>query len=233
MNPILPDYISILFIATVILTLLFLFSIVRSVNKKVSTIFLLCSIVWLALTGILAISGFYLKISSNPLRFLLAAPAMLIVIILLFSNKNSKLFIKQMSVEALTYLSLIRIPVELVLWWLYLYGGIPEILTFEGRNFDIIAGITAPVVAYFCFTTNKWPVSIAWAWNFLSLVLLINIIVHAFLSLPTPLQQFSLNDPAYGILYFPIIWLPAFLAPSVLFSHLASIYILYNPVDQP
>jgi hypothetical protein len=123
-----------------------------------------------------------------------------------------------------TYLSTIRIPVEITLWWLFLYNQVPVEMTFEGRNFDILAGITAPLIAYFVFTKRKWSKKIALIWNVICLLLLLNIVALAFLSLPTPFQQLALENPNWGILYFPYLWLASFVAPAVLFSHLVSIY---------
>jgi hypothetical protein len=52
------------------------------------------------------------------------------------------------------------------------------------------------------------------------MVLLLNIVVIAILSMPTPLRHFH-NEPANTfIAYFPYIWLPAFLVQVALFGHL-------------
>ncbi|TAH22438.1 MAG: hypothetical protein EAZ08_00730 [Cytophagales bacterium] len=49
-----------------------------------------------------------------------------------------------MPLKNLIYLNIVRIPVEIILFWLFVNKAIPELMTFEGRNLDIIAGITAP-----------------------------------------------------------------------------------------
>ena len=66
---------------------------------------------------------------------------------------------------------------EIVLFWLFLEKSVPELMTFEGRNFDIIAGITAPVIYYFGFVKNTLAKPILIGWNILCLGLLFNIIV--------------------------------------------------------
>jgi hypothetical protein len=148
-------------------------------------------------------------------------PAILCIILLfVFSSRN---FLYQLSLELLTYIHLVRIPVELVLWWLFMNKQVPELMTFEGRNFDIIAGITAPVIGYFCFTKKTLTNRIALIWNFLALGLLLNIVINAVLSLPLPFQRFAFDQPNVAVLYFPFIWLPAFIVPTVLFSHILSI----------
>jgi hypothetical protein len=189
-------------------------------------------VVWLTAIGKLAQENYFMDFETIPPRFLLVFPPMLIVIISLFIVKNSRTYISKMPIELLTYLSIIRIPVELVLWWLMLYGKVPELMTFEGRNFDIIAGITAPFIAYFCFTKKVWSIKVALVWNFLGLALLLNIIINALLSAPLPFQQFAFDRPNIGLMYFPFIWLPAFVAPVVLFSHIASIMIINKNLNE-
>ncbi|MNY38553.1 hypothetical protein D3C86_1731870 [compost metagenome] len=123
----------------------------------------------------------------------------------------------------LTYVHLIRIPVELVLYGLFLNGAIPELMTFEGRNFDILAGITAPLVGFFGISQSKMGKTSLLLWNFACLGLLLNIVVTAILSAPSPFQQLSFEQPNIAILYFPFSWLPVFVVPLVLFAHLAAI----------
>jgi hypothetical protein len=60
-------------------------------------------------------------------------------------------------------------------------------------------------------------------WNFICLGLLFNIVVHAVLSAPLPFQQLAFDQPNVAILYFPYVWLPAFIVPVVLLSHLVAI----------
>jgi hypothetical protein len=96
-------------------------------------------------------------------------------------------------------------------------------MTFEGRNFDIISGISAPLIYYFGFV--KKAIKRQWiiGWNFLCLALLANIVTTAILSAPFPFQQLAFNQPNIAIFYFPFVWLPAFVVPVVLLAHLVSI----------
>jgi hypothetical protein len=130
--------------------------------------------------------------------------------------------------KLLTYLNVVRILVELVLYALFVFKAIPELMTFEGRNFDILAGISAPFVAYFGFTRLRIGRKALLAWNIICLGLLLNIVVNALLSAPSPVQRFAFEQPNIAILYFPFSWLPAFIVPVVLFGHLVSIRQLYR-----
>jgi hypothetical protein len=214
-----PDYVTVIFVATVLLTL-WLF--VKSTKNK--TLVTIICIVWLAFTGILAYNGFFKKTSGLPPRFIFAVAPPLLTIILLFATSAGRRFISNIDLRTLTVLSIVRIPVELVLYWLFLNKAVPELMTFAGRNFDILAGITAPIISFTCFksgTISNKPLLLVW--NFISLLLLLNILINAILSLPFPFQQFAFDQPNIAVLYFPFTWLPSFIVMTVLFSHLVAI----------
>ncbi len=117
----------------------------------------------------------------------------------------------------------VRIFVELVLYGLFLDRMVPEIMTFAGRNFDILAGLTAPIVFYLYFVKKKMARKLFVLWNVFSLALLFNIVITAVLSAPFSFQQFGFEQPNVALFYFPYIWLPCCVVPIVLFSHLAVI----------
>jgi hypothetical protein len=160
--------------------------------------------------------------SIPPKIIILAVIPAAIAIILIFNTQKGKLFIDSLSLPMLTYIHFIRVPVELVLYGLFINGAVPELMTFEGRNIDILAGLTAPLVG-FDISKGKMRKASLLVWNFICLGLLLNIVVNAVLSAPSPFQQFGFDQPNVAILNFPFSWLPAFIAPLVLFAHLAAI----------
>ncbi len=214
----LPIYISIVFIISTTLTGYFFLK-ACNFNK----FFIYVSIGWLSLTGILAYSLFYTNTTAIPPRFILVIAPVLILIIILFNTKKGKLFIDKLDQKWLTILHVVRIPVEFVLLWLFVHSQVPELMTFEGYNYDILAGITAPIVFYFGYINKKLSKTILIAWNILFILFLLNIIVLALLSAPLPFQQLAFEQPNVGVLYFPFIWLPAYVVPVVMFSHFASL----------
>jgi hypothetical protein len=136
-------------------------------------------------------------------------------------------FISRLNLKTLTLIQIIRIPVEIVLYGLYLNRAIPQLMTFEGRNPDILIGITAPILAWFCFKGDKYRKRILIAWNVLGLAFLLNIVLNAALSIPGPTQQFAFEQPNIAVLHFPFTWLPTVIVPIVLFCHLASLKKLF------
>jgi len=222
-----PLFVTIVFIATVCITAIFLFTAIISSAKarsvKPPVWFFIVALAWLELQGMLANKGFYLNTSSFPPRFVLAVAPALIFIIILFITSSGKKFIDHLPLATITYLHVVRILVEVVLYWLFFCKAIPEIMTFAGKNFDIIAGITAPFVAYLYFSKKMFTRNFMIAWNVICIGLLLNIVIIAILSAPFSFQKLAFDQPNIAVLYFPFIWLPSFIVPVVLFSHLASI----------
>jgi hypothetical protein len=214
----LPAYINILFIFTTVATLLLFFK-----GTNINNMVLAVCLVWVFFMGFLAFNGFFLILFTMPPRIMFAVAPPMIAIILLFVLPKGRALLDTFDAKWLTYLHTVRVPVEIVLLLLFLNGLVPQIMTFEGRNFDILAGLTAPLVAYFGYTKNKLGKSILLFWNAISLVLLFNIVANAALSTPTDFQIFAFDQPNIGVLYFPFIWLPAFIVPVVLLSHLVCI----------
>jgi hypothetical protein len=214
----LPAYISIIFMLTTILTVGIFY---KATNGSKITLFIILA--WLVVQFFIAESGFYTITNSFPPRFLLLVLPPFLCIFLLFITPKGKQFIDGLDAKTLTILHIVRIPVELVLYWLFIYKTIPELMSFEGRNFDILSGLSAPFIFYFGYVKNKLGKNIMLIWNFVCLGLLINIVVNAILSAPFPFQQFAFDQPNIAVLNFPFNWLPACVVPLVLLSHLASI----------
>ncbi|ACU03962.1 hypothetical protein [Pedobacter heparinus] len=230
----LPIYIPIIFGLTTVLALLFFFWAIQKSNlqsvRQNSTKILIGLILWLAIQVVLTLQNVYsANIDFFPPTILLTEilPA-LFTIIGLFSTQRGLRFIDSLPLINLTYLNIVRVPVELVLFWLFLNKAVPELMTFEGRNFDILAGISAPIIAYFGLTKGKISREVILLWNFICLLLLINIVINAFLSAPSPIQKFAFEQPNIAILHFPFSWLPTFIVPIVLFGHLTSIRQLWK-----
>lgn len=191
----------------------------RAANK--SRTVLLIAAIWMSLQLLIGRTHFYENGYAMPPRLALLVVPPFLLIISLFILPAGRLFIDGLDAAQLTLLHSIRIGVEIILYFLFLDKVIPEIMTFEGRNFDVIAGLTAPLVFYLGFIKQRISPAVMIVWNIICLGLLINIVVIAILSAPTPLQQFGFEQPNIAIAHFPFNWLPAVVVPIVFFSHLA------------
>ncbi len=222
----LPGYISVVFILTTFLTIGFLFFAIRQIAVQTAPAGVLIALIsfWLFFTATAALGGFYTNSTAMPPRvfFFGFFPALLLIIFyFIFFRKN---FIENFPLKTLTLLSIIRIPVEFVIHLLYQNGQMPQIMTFEGTNFDILSGITAPLIFWLAFRKNKINRPLLIVWNIFALLLLINIVTTAALAIPSPIQQIAFDQPNVAVMYFPFIWLPGLVVPIVLFSHLVSLW---------
>jgi len=221
----LPLYVSLLFILTALVTAwLLLRSIGRSESASLPARLLLFLIpFWFVLQGILGVGDFYHFVDAVPPRVFLFGILPVLLLIASYFVFFRK-FVEGLSLRALTILHVIRIPVELVLLFLFQSGQVPQIMTFEGRNFDILSGLTAPVIYFLAFRKAKPNKTILITWNLVALGLLFNIVSIAILSMKSPLQKLAFDQPDVALGYFPFIWLPTIVVPIVLFSHLAALW---------
>lgn len=219
----LPQFISIVFGLTTILTVGLFY---KATNNSKATLLIILS--WLVLQTLIGLSGFYNVTDTIPPRFLLLVFPPILLIIGLFITSKGRQYIDSLDTKTLTILHSVRIPVEIVLFWLFVNKTVPELMTFEGRNFDILSGLTSPIIFYFGFIKKQLNRKIILTWNFICLGLLINIVANAVLSAPFPFQKFAFDQPNIAVLYFPFNWLPSCVVPLVLLSHLATIKQLLN-----
>lgn len=213
----LPAYISLVFALTTFVTIWLFY-----MATKNSTTTLVIIMLWLIVQTVIGLSDFYTVTNTMPPRFLLLVLPPLLFIIGLFVTGKGRKYLDSLDTKSLTILHIIRIPVELVLFWLFINKTVPQLMTFEGRNFDILAGLTAPIIFYFGFIKQQIDKKIMLLWNIICLGLLINIVVNAVLSAPFPFQKFAFDQPNIAVLYFPFVWLPCCVVPLVLLSHLAT-----------
>ncbi len=211
---------KLLFIATTIVTITQFYS--ASKSTKAKAIIGAIAIVQL----ILGNTGFYLNATALPPRIMFLVLPAVIIMVILFTTAKGKLFLDGLSLKNLTLLHTIRIPVEIGLYYLFMAKTIPQVMTFEGQNFDILAGITAPIMYYFGFVKNKLSNKVLIAWNIGCMLLLLNIVLTGILSAASPLQQLSVEQPAIALGYWPYNWLPSIIVPLVMLSHVASIRLL-------
>ena len=222
----LPLYVPIVFLVKTLTTIWFL----MAASKPAGTdsfgykalLFLIP--LWLLLTGFLATTGFYRDPEAMPPRvfvFGVWPAAFLIVAYFIFFRRS---FIEKLSLKQITLLHVIRVPVEIVLFWLFQARLVPQVMTFEGWNFDIISGITAPIVYFLAFRNDRVNRTLLVIWNLLALGLLANIVTLAVFSFQSPMQRLAFDQPNIGVTYLPFIWLPSIVVPIVLFAHLASLY---------
>lgn len=213
----LPVYISALFICSVALTLGWIAVAANSVRL------LIPALGWTIFQSALALGGYFHDTTALPPPLMLygVLPS-LAVIAVMFLTQKGRAFIDSFDLKVLTYFHSIRVPVEIVLALLYAHGVMSVLITFEGTNFDILSGISAPLIAYYAFKGGATKTGIIWTWNVFALLLLMNVVVTSVFAVPSPIQRLAFEQPNVAVLHFPFSLLPTVVVPLVFFAHLVA-----------
>lgn len=222
----LPQHITWIFILTTLVAFVFfVFAIinspVQSISKK-GTFGALLLLLWLIFQSTLALNGWYMDRKAVPPHVAFPIVTVTIILLLFFILPRGKRFVDGLSVSTLLFMHIIRIPVEICLYWLAGEKQVPWSMTFKGMNFDILFGITAPVIWYI-YSYRKLNPKALLAWNVLGLISVLMVVIRGIGAAPTALQVWDFDQPNYAVIHFPFIWLPSFIVPFVIFSHIVVI----------
>lgn len=184
---------------------------------------------WLAALALLAHRGFFVGATAMAPRLALVLIPPLAVGLLLLPTHGTRHYLAVLPQGWLVYAQSFRIVMELVLYALAVQQRAPALITFVGRNADILIGLTALPVGYLAVARHVWPRWVATAWNIAGIVVLANVVLHAQLAAPGPYRVF-MTEPSTAFLgTFPYIWLPGFLVPLAFWLHAASLVRLQRP----
>lgn len=193
----------------------------QTVSRKIFIRTIIVIAAWITLTGLLAAKGFFSDFKALPPRPALAILIPVIILLIITFSAKGKILLKSIPPHWLIAMQAFRIIVELLLWRAVVKGLLPVQMSFEGQNFDVLSGLLAIPVAL--AVKNKWQPKLVLTYNIIGLLLLVNILVIAVLSMPTSLRYF-MNEPANTLVAeFPFIYLPAVLVPLAAGLHIFSL----------
>jgi hypothetical protein len=176
------------------------------------------TLIWMGATLALADSGVFRNWDATPPPFALLVAAILSLGVgIAFSPLGGRLA-TGLPLWVLVGVQAFRLPLELSMHALVSRGIMPEQMSYSGRNFDIVTGGTAILVAGLV-AAGVAGRRLVLAWNMLGLVLLVNIVAVAILSTP----RFAVFGPDRlntFVTYPPFVWLPAVLVLAALAGHL-------------
>ena len=195
----------------------------RSRWQRIFTITFIGIVAWLAAQAALSINDYFSDFSTIPPRLVIVPlTGIFITLLISFSKWFADLLIV-IPPQWLVYFQTFRILVELLLWLAYMKGLVPQQMTFEGYNFDVMSGLLALPVGLALARNKPYARSLAILFNAVGLLLLFNIVAIAVLSMPTPFRQF-MNEPANTIVaQFPFIYLPGVLVVLAFAFHIFSL----------
>jgi hypothetical protein len=115
-----------------------------------------------------------------------------------------------------------RVP-GIIFLVLFAGGALPGVFALPAGAGDVAVGLAAPAVAFAFARGLRGPARVARAWNLFGLADLVVAVTTGFLSSPSPLQKFALDNPNRLITAFPLVMIPVFLVPLAILLHLASL----------
>ena len=184
-----------------------------------STIIIAVLFLYLVIPALLARSGVLNSYDPPPPALLLLLGQTVLTAVIMFSSRGTALA-SNLALGSVVLLQAFRMVVEWLLHRLYLEGVVPVQMTYAGRNFDIVTGVTGLLLGVLLVRGRILPRGVIVAWNILGLALLVNIVGVAALSTPVPFRAFTEGPPNLLPSTLPWIWLPSFLVQVAFGSHL-------------
>ena len=173
---------------------------------------------WVGAVSAASYAGALLPRGGLPLPFVLVMLGVLIAGIVLARSSIGACFARGLPLAYLVGFQAFRLPLELAMHRAYTEGVMPVQMSYSGRNFDIVTGITALVVAA-ALAMSRLPRWVVYAWNWLGLVLLANIVTVAILSTPV-FAYFGPDRLNLFVMYMPYTLLPAVMVVAAWAGHL-------------
>jgi hypothetical protein len=149
---------------------------------------------------------------------LLLAPIILSIALVIGRSSVGRQLASQIPLSLLIGFQAFRIGVEFTLHRLWELGSVPKIMTFEGGNVEILIGFSAPLIALIS-TRGSGGRRIAFAWNVIGLVSLLNVATRAVLTAPGPLNLIHGETLNTALGTFPFTFIPGFMAPLAMMLH--------------
>ncbi len=173
---------------------------------------------WLAITGLLSASGVLEAPTAIPPAMGFIGSSVLVVLAIALSPVGKRLS-EATPLVVLIGFQAFRVPLEVILHVWYEQGTMPQQMTWEGANIDVVSGLAA-LVYLIWWSLREPPVAVAWAANVLGLALLLNVMRVAVTSTPIFLRTY-MNDPPVLLAYhFPYSWIVPFCVAGALLGHI-------------
>jgi hypothetical protein len=188
------------------------------------------AVAWLAVTLWVSASGVLHQFERRPPPIMLLMVTVVAVAAWVAFSRVGTLVVRHTSWAALVGLQAFRLPLELLMHRAYAEGIMPVQMSYSGRNFDIVTGVTAIALAW-ALARGPVPRWIIAGWNVLGTVLLLNILVIAVASMPM-FHRFGPDRLNVWVADPPFVWLPTVLVFTAIAGHLLIFRKLRLPVNR-
>lgn len=220
MQPVIPAFLTYSFYGLVAWGLSALFVAFRALSGeslKKGLLLRVFIIAWMGIPAVLAIRGTFLDFSSTPPQLMRVILPMFLLILAFSFSPFGKRASEKLPATLLVGTQVFRLPLELVLYALGARAILPVEMTFSGYNFDLLTGLLA-LPLWLMLHRKTASRTLLLLWNCLGLALLLTIVSVAVLAFPAPFGWFQ--PPNLLVAFYPWVWLPTFLVPIALVSHL-------------
>lgn len=173
---------------------------------------------WMTVTFVAAASG-ALAFGPLPPPITYVLVPMVLGAFILARSKLGERLATGVPLAALVGVQAFRLPLELIMHRAYAEGVMPVQMSYAGYNFDILTGASAVIVAVM-IAANRMPLWGVRVWNWVGSLLLLNIVVIALLSTPTPIRVFQTEPANVWIAQAPFVWLPAVMVFYAFLGHM-------------
>jgi len=159
---------------------------------------------WAIVTAVMAINGTLAAFTSFPPWIPILALTQLAFVFWLGWFSSWSDLLGRILQYILVGLQCFRVPVELLLATLATRKLLAIEMTYYGRNFDILEGVTAVALGIWLKRRGENSLrQVVLIWNLLGLSLVTVVLVHGLLSVPYPSQLLHLSVSTFVIAYFP------------------------------
>jgi hypothetical protein len=176
------------------------------------------AIAWMGITWAVARSGVLREWDRTPPPFAVLVLSILVLSAAIAYSRVGRYLALGLPLWLLVAVQGFRLPLELAMHGMYERGIMPPEMSYSGRNFDIVTGTTAIVVAILVARGYAGR-GLVTAWNILGLALLFNVVVVAILGTPR-FRYFGDDHLNVWVTYPPYVWLPAIMVLAALAGHL-------------
>lgn len=188
-------------------------------QKRVHNIFMIVAAAWFVLIGVLAYIGVFAGLTIPPKPMFTVGIGLIFILIFSFTPTGKEL-LRATPLHWLVFFQTFRILVELWFWYSYKTEVFPVTMTFEGQNFDIIAGGLAMVAGFLMTASPKQAKVISLFFNIAGILILANTIRAAITMMASPR---TIDERILQIGQPHFIYLPSVLVLLAFGAHLLSL----------
>jgi hypothetical protein len=178
----------------------------------------LVTFAWMAVTWTAASSGILREWDRRPPPFAFLVLGIIGLSALMAFSGVGRRIARFVPLWALVAVQAFRLPLELAMHAMSERGIMPGVMSYSGRNFDIVTGASAIIVALLT-RGGLAGRRLVIVWNVVGMLLLANVVIVAILATPA-IRYFGDRQLNVWVTYPPFVWLPAVLVLAALAGHM-------------